>query len=95
MIAEGYKENGGYVQPPRYPYADKEDYQRPVVSHYQSGGIEPIDYITAHNMNFNCGNVIKYVTRAGKKEGESPLKDLKKARDYINFEIERISRDNT
>ena len=91
MIAEGYKENGGYVQPPKH-YGEKEDYQRPVVGHYQSGGIEPIDYITAHNMNFNCGNVVKYITRAGKKEGESPLKDLKKARDYINFEIERVSR---
>ena len=40
MIAEGYKENGGYVQPPRYPYADKEDYQRPVVNHYQSEGLK-------------------------------------------------------
>ena len=92
MIAEGYKENGGYTQPPRYPYADKEDYQRPQVDHYQSGGIEPIDYITSHNMNFNCGNVVKYITRAGKKDGESVLKDLKKARDYINFEIERVSK---
>lgn len=64
--------------------------ERPKVSHYQSGGIEPIDYINSHNMNFNCGCVVKYITRNGKKEGERPIKDLKKAIDYINFEIERL-----
>jgi len=38
--------------------------------------------------NFNLGNVIKYVTRAGLKDDK--LKDLEKARDYLNFEIEKI-----
>ena len=42
------------------------------------------------NMNFNIGCVVKYITRNGKKEGECPIKDLKKAIDYINFEIERL-----
>ena len=31
--------------------------------HYNSKGIQPIDYIEANNMSFNEGNVIKYVTR--------------------------------
>lgn len=57
-------------------------------SHYTQGDIEPIDYIQANNMNFCLGNVIKYVTRAGKKDGESRLKDLQKAMQYIQFEIE-------
>ena len=65
--------------------------QRPKVSHYQGDGIEPIDYINSHNFNFNLGNAIKYISRCGKKEGESIVKDLKKAIDYLNFEIERIS----
>lgn len=39
---------------------------------------------------FNLGNVIKYISRAGKKEGEPTIKDLKKARDYINFIIEEL-----
>ena len=30
-------------------------------SHYNQG-IEAIDYIESHNMNFNIGNVIKYIT---------------------------------
>ena len=66
-------------------------YKRPKVDHYQGGGIEPIDYINNNNLNFNIGNVVKYITRAGKKQGEDPIKDLKKAIDYINFEIERIN----
>lgn len=56
--------------------------------HYTQGGIEPIDYIRTHNMNFCLGNVIKYVTRAGKKQGESAIDDLLKAKQYIEFELE-------
>ena len=57
--------------------------------HYQ-GSIQPIDLINAQELNFNLGNVVKYVCRAGKKEGENTLSDLEKAKDYINFEIERV-----
>lgn len=48
---------------------------------------EPIEVIHSWDMNFNLGNVIKYVSRAGKKDGESKIKDLRKAIDYLNFEI--------
>jgi len=85
MIAEAYTE-----KPHKFSYGEKEDYQRPKVAHYQQGGIEPIDFITSNNLNFNIGNVIKYVTRAGKKQGEDGVKDLNKAVDYIYFEIMRI-----
>ena len=68
---------------------------RPKVSHYQGEGIEPIDYINSHNFNFNLGNAIKYLSRGGKKEGESTEKDLKKAIDYLNFEIERLNDDKS
>ena len=71
-------------------FTKKED-MRPIVPHYQSGGIEPIDYINSHNFNFNLGCVVKYITRAGKK-GDA-VTDLKKAIDYLNFEIERIGDD--
>lgn len=57
--------------------------------HYQ-GTIQPIDLINAQDLNFNLGNVVKYVCRAGKKQGENILNDLEKAKDYINFEIERV-----
>ena len=58
-------------------------------SHYNQG-IEAIDYIESHKMNFNTGNVIKYVTRAKHKGTE--LEDLKKASWYLNREIERLEK---
>lgn len=54
--------------------------------YYQANGYEAIEYIEAHNLNFNLGNVIKYITRAGKKTA-NPVLDLKKARFYIDREI--------
>lgn len=59
--------------------------------HYQ-GTTQPIDLINAQDLNFNLGNVVKYVCRAGKKQGENILSDLEKAKDYINFEIERVKK---
>lgn len=55
--------------------------------HYTShpSGIEVID-ITEH-MNFCLGNVVKYVLRADHKG--RPLEDLKKARWYLDREIEK------
>lgn len=58
-------------------------------THYQ-GTIQPIDLINAQDLNFNLGNVVKYACRAGKKQGENIMSDLEKAKDYINFEIERL-----
>jgi hypothetical protein len=59
-------------------------------------GIEVID-ITRH-MNFNLGNVIKYVLRAGHKNEEGmssddkKIEDLRKAVFYLNDEIKRLSK---
>lgn len=53
---------------------------------------EPIKVIDAHNLNFNLGNVIKYVLRAGKKPGVADIEDLQKAKQYIEFEIARRGR---
>lgn len=55
--------------------------------HYSAHGIEPIDYIESHNLNFNLGNVIKYVSRAPYKEAE--LEDLQKAKWYLEREINK------
>lgn len=54
--------------------------------HY-AHGIEPIDYIESHNLNFNLGNVIKYVSCAPFKGTE--LQDLKKVKWYLEREIKR------
>lgn len=55
--------------------------------HYSAHGIEPIDYIESHDLNFNLGNVIKYVSRAPYKGTE--LEDLKKAKWYLEREIKK------
>lgn len=63
--------------------------------HYTSGNIEVIDYIEDKEFNFNLGNVIKYVSRAGLKKSvgksaeDKALEDLRKAQFYIQREIER------
>ena len=54
--------------------------------HYKDGGIETIDFIEAKNLNYNLGNVVKYVSRAGKKSVD-PVPDLRKALWYLNREI--------
>lgn len=54
---------------------------------YYQGKIEVIDFIDAYNLNFNLGNVVKYITRAGKKHGEGKLTALQKAEWYLSREI--------
>ena len=60
-------------------------------AHYRKGQIEPWDFIASQDLDFFLGNVIKYVTRAGLKEGESELDDLIKAQIYLKKKIELIS----
>ena len=48
---------------------------------------EAIKVIEAWELGFNLGNVIKYISRAGKKG--SRLDDLKKAQWYLTREIEK------
>lgn len=60
----------------------------PIPKHYATPeGFDVIDFNKAYGLNFNLGNVIKYVARAGKKDGESKLKDLKKAINYLEREL--------
>jgi hypothetical protein len=54
--------------------------------HYNAGRFEVIDVIEDWNLNFNLGNVVKYVARAEHKK--APIQDLKKAAWYLNREIE-------
>lgn len=64
-------------------------------SHYTShpSGIETIQ-ITRH-MNFNRGNAVKYLMRAGLKDSAKEVEDLKKAIWYIQDEIKRLSQERS
>ena len=57
--------------------------------HYTTGGIDFLDYAEAKGLTENAYlfNVVKYVSRAGKKVGSDPLEDLKKAEFYLKREI--------
>lgn len=61
-------------------------------NHYNQG-IEAIDVIESWGLNFSLGNCIKYVLRAPYKGKE--LEDLKKARWYLDREIQRIENENS
>jgi len=49
---------------------------------------EPIKVIKAWDLNFNLGNVVKYITRLGKKD--EALQELLKAKAYLDAEIEHL-----
>lgn len=53
--------------------------------HYKAGGIETIDFIEAKKLNYNLGNVVKYLTRADLKGNRK--QDLEKALWYLNREL--------
>lgn len=55
--------------------------------HSSVHGINPIDYIESHNLNFNLGNVIQYVSRASFEGTE--LQNLKKAKWHLEREIDK------
>lgn len=56
-------------------------------NHYNVGDIEVIDFIDSWGLNFNLGNVIKYVVRSDYKGNK--IEDLQKAIYYIEREIKR------
>lgn len=58
-------------------------------AHYTAyKGLEVIDL--TEQMNFNRGNAVKYIARAGLKDKEHELEDLEKAIWYTQREIQRI-----
>lgn len=57
-------------------------------THYNQGKIEVWDFIVDQDLNFLLGSVIKYVTRAGKKGTSLKIQDLRKAREFLDKEIE-------
>ena len=57
--------------------------------HYHYGTYEAIKVIESWGLGFCLGNVVKYISRAGRKVGSDELEDLKKAQWYLNREIEK------
>lgn len=63
-------------------------------AHYNTGKIEVIDYIEDQNLGFHLGNVVKYISRAGKKDPTKTLEDLHKAAWYLQRKIEQLEKES-
>ena len=55
-------------------------------------GTAMADYVSDFGLSFDLGNVVKYVSRAGKKNNELAIEDLEKARWYLNHAISAFER---
>jgi len=61
--------------------------------HYmKTSGHEVIDVIDAWRLDFNLGNAVKYIGRAGKKNPDKAVEDLEKAVWYITHEINSLKK---
>jgi hypothetical protein len=83
-FCEPCKDPGAWAAPPAAP--DPVSHPPHYTNH--PSGIECIDVV--EHMNFNRGNAIKYLWRAGLKGETTELQDLSKARWYIDREIKRL-----
>ena len=74
---------------------EKTDEEYEIVDHPQHyGGIgakhEAISVIEEWNLGFHLGNVVKYISRAGRKPDQTQLDDLRKAQWYLERFIEKV-----
>jgi hypothetical protein len=61
-------------------------------NHYDNNkSYDVIDFVKDYDLNFNEGNVIKYVARARKKDNH--IKDLEKAIDYLERELTHVRKE--
>lgn len=60
-------------------------FKTPRGTHYDTGGVTPVDLIRDAKLNFFEGSVVKYVARHRRKGGKE---DLEKAIDYLKMLIE-------
>tara|TARA_R110000824_G_scaffold25913_1_gene89812 strand:+ start:801 stop:1127 length:327 start_codon:yes stop_codon:yes gene_type:complete len=90
IIAYNRRENNSYsvsIDGPGVPI-DNEMVDHP--THYggEDNTYEAIKVIEAWDLDFNLGNAVKYISRAGKKV--DMVEDLKKANWYLSREIKKL-----
>lgn len=61
-------------------------------NHYNGGAYEAINVIEAWGSDFCLGNALKYICRAGKKDGNDTEQDLRKAIWYLERKIEGMNK---
>lgn len=53
---------------------------------------EPIDVINDWDLNFQTGNAVKYISRAGRKDPAKTIQDLEKAIWYLRWEVDNLKK---
>ena len=53
---------------------------------------EAIKVIDAWELGFSLGNTVKYISRAGKKDTDKEIEDLKKALFYLEHHIKTLEK---
>lgn len=69
---------------------NKEQVNHP--KHYggEDNTYEAIKVIDAWDLGFSLGNTVKYISRAGKKDPNKELEDLRKAKWYLEHHISKL-----
>ena len=60
--------------------------------HYNRGKYEVIEVIEDMELPYHLGNVVKYIARAGHKDKDKEIEDLKKAQWYLNRYINNLEK---
>ena len=63
--------------------------------HYTTGKIEVIDFLEDQSFPYHLGNAVKYIARAGKKDPDKTVEDLRKAVWYLNRYITLLEKEET
>jgi hypothetical protein len=74
---------------------EKEMVNNPVHYGGKDNPYEAIKVIDAWELGFSLGNTVKYISRAGKKDSDAELQDLKKAQWYLQHRIEELQKKQT
>jgi len=59
--------------------------------HYNMA-IQPVEYILANDLDFCSGNIVKYISRLGKKG--DPVSDLIKIIEYAKILLDKYNKEN-
>lgn len=81
-----------YIREKGLQVMDKPTEQVDHPKHYNTGKFEVIDVIEDWQLDFHIGNVVKYVSRAGRKSDDTEIQDLKKALWYLKRRIEILEK---
>jgi len=98
-----YYEKGrnGFIPEEQIINKRKINYEKNKTPNYYIGqvfGYTAKDIIEDFNLSYNIGTVCSYILRSGRKEeegltsSEKQIEDLIKAKNHIDFEIERLKR---